>query len=98
MADLKKTLSFRILWVASAQQGYLGTLAHIANQDKFVAQTLAQRVDKALAALAANPGIGTPMPRGIRRFAIPRTGHTIDYRISNDTVLITRWSRQRRRT
>jgi len=55
-------------------------------------------VDKVLAALAANPAIGTPTPRGIQRFAIPRTGHNIDYRITQDAVLITRWSRQRRRT
>lgn len=42
--------------------------------------------------------LGTPMTTlNIRRFAIPKTGHTIEYRVRPGELYILRWYRQRRK-
>ena|SRR5438874_8741807 len=86
-------------WSASASSAYLATLAYIAAQDPLTAETFKARVDRALADIAAFPAIGTPAARkGERRFAVPNTGHVLNYRVLRETIRIQRWSRTRQRT
>jgi hypothetical protein len=48
--------------------------------------------------IAGQPGIGTPTKqKNLRRFPIPRTGHTIEYRVGRGAITITRWVRQTRK-
>lgn len=70
------------------------TLEHIATQDPNTGHLVAQRVQTALDLIALRPSIGTPTTRpGIRRFAIPNTGHLIEYRSDKTGITITRWMR-----
>jgi plasmid stabilization system protein ParE len=86
-------------WSPRAWNAYCATLAFIAEDDPFAAQKVKERVERALEQLAAFPGIGTPaLPRGVRRFAIPRTGHVINYRMTRRAVRIHAWYRARQKT
>jgi plasmid stabilization system protein ParE len=77
---------------------YAATLAYIAEQDPVSSQQVKDRVERALKQIAAFPAIGTPgMRRGIRRFAIPNTGHVINYRVLPHSIRIHAWYRARRR-
>ncbi|MBB3119145.1 plasmid stabilization system protein ParE [Massilia violacea] len=73
-------------------------MIRIQDEDAGAAQLVMARVDRAIAALTAQPGIGTLTARpGVRRFAIPATGHAIEYRLVSGEIRILRWSRQRQR-
>jgi plasmid stabilization system protein ParE len=90
--------SCRIEWTVRALLSYHGTLHHIAEQDESTLALFEQRVMRALSLLASQPGIGTPGTRqGIRMFAMPKTGHTVEYRAQDGILLILRWYRQRRK-
>lgn len=83
-------------WSPRARDSYAATLAYIAEEDPVAAQQVKDRVERALRQIAAFPGIGTPgLPRGIRRFAIPNTGHVVNYRILRRSVRIQSWYRAR---
>jgi len=85
-------------WSAQAQHSYSHTLEYIGSQDSHAADLVAQRVSKALAILLFQPEIGTVADRrGLRRFAIPNTGHVIDYRVVKNELRIIRWARQARK-
>jgi plasmid stabilization system protein ParE len=74
-------------------------LAYIAEQDPASSQLVRDRVEQALKQIAAFPAIGTPgLRRGIRRFAVPNTGHVINYRVTRSAVRIQSWYRARRRS
>lgn len=82
--------------VPGARQAYLETLPYIAIQDPAAAEQVRRRVEHALAQLAAFPALGTPAPRrGERRFAVPKTGHVVTYRISRSALRIQAWYRAR---
>ncbi|CAN7721662.1 type II toxin-antitoxin system RelE/ParE family toxin [Pseudoduganella sp. LjRoot289] len=90
--------SYRVEWAPPALQSYRDTLQHIAEQDTETLALFEQRVMRALSLLAEQPGIGTPSTRqGKRTFAVPKTGHTVEYQAQDGTVVILRWYRQRRK-
>ena len=69
-------------------------MAYILSQDRVSADLVLTRLHAALDAIALHPGIGTPTrTRSTRRFAIPKTGHTIEYRVSAEEIVIVRWIR-----
>jgi plasmid stabilization system protein ParE len=89
--------SRRIEWTLPALLTYRATLQHIAEQDAETLALFEQRVGRALSALADQPGIGTPRSRSDNRaFPVPKTGHTVEYCVRGDVLLILRWYRQRR--
>jgi plasmid stabilization system protein ParE len=71
---------------------------YIAMQDQQAADLVGKRVDKALAMIAAQPGIGTLVRSQRRRFPVPRTGHVIEYHVTKNEIRITRWARQARKS
>ena len=86
-------------WSPRAWNAYSATLAFIAEDDPFAAQKVKDRVERALEQIAAFPGIGTPaLPRGVRRFAVPHTGHVINYRVTRQAIRIHAWYRARQKT
>ncbi|MYN07289.1 type II toxin-antitoxin system RelE/ParE family toxin [Pseudoduganella aquatica] len=88
----------RVEWALPALQSYHGTLQRIAEQDVLTVALFEQRVMHALSLLASQPGMGTPGTRaGVRSFAVPNTGHTLEYRMQDDILRVTRWYRQRRK-
>jgi plasmid stabilization system protein ParE len=94
VSDNEHELNVR--WSASAQKAFLNTLDRIAEEDSLVASQVLKRVGKSIVILAQQPGLGTftALP-GVRRFSIPNTGHTIDYRVIHGELRIQRWYRQR---
>ncbi|WGG49675.1 MULTISPECIES: type II toxin-antitoxin system RelE/ParE family toxin [Rugamonas] len=87
-----------VRWLPRAQESFIQTIDHIARQDAGSAALIVERVRKAVAILAHQPGIGTPTVRaGTWRFPVPRTGHVIAYQVEKGELRIVRWSRQRRR-
>lgn len=96
MADSVHELS--IIWSSSAEKTLLNTLDRIESEDAGTARLVLQRVEKSISLLAAQPGMGTftAMP-GVRRYAIPQTGHTINYRVAYGELRIQSWYRQRQR-
>ena len=87
-----------IRWTSGARTAFQQTLDYIHQQDTMASALTDQRVHQALEAIAAQPGIGTSTQRhGKRKFAIPRTGHTIEYRASDREIIVTRWARQARK-
>lgn len=93
-ADAPFELSVR--WSDRAQKAFLDSLDRIAEEDPATARLVLKRVEKSIALIAQQPGIGTftAMP-GVRRYPIPQTGHTIDYRVVHGELRIQRWYRQR---
>jgi plasmid stabilization system protein ParE len=86
-------------WSPRAWDAYSATLAYIADEDPFAAQLVKDRVERALTQIAEFPELGTPaMPRGVRRFPIPNTGHAINYRVIRGTIRVQTWYRARQRT
>lgn len=91
------TASKRLEWSRRAAEAYVSTLATIADQDPATANSIRQRVTRALALIQSHPSLGTPTPRrGERRFAVPRTGHILVYRITRNSIRIQLWYRARR--
>jgi plasmid stabilization system protein ParE len=85
-----------IVWSASAQKAFFTSLEKIENEDTGTARMIIQRVDKSLTLIAAQPNLGTfTAMTGVRRYAIPNTGHTINYRVAHGELRISRWYRQR---
>lgn len=89
-------MTLTIVWSAQARRQFLASLGHIAAEDPLVADQVLQRVEKSLNTLAEFPELGTPAPMlGVRSYPIPRTGHSIDYRVVRTVIRIQRWYRQR---
>lgn len=88
----------RLEWSPRARDAYVATLAFIAEDDPTSAELVRERVERTLEQIALFPRIGTPaLPRGVRRFAIARTGHVIDYRVLRGSIRIQVWYRARQR-
>lgn len=86
----------RLEWGRRALDAFVATLIEIAGEDRRAAGAVEERVDHALALIVRHPGLGTPLSsRNERRFAVPRTGHVIHYRVSASVVRVTRWYRAR---
>jgi hypothetical protein len=83
-SESEKPAEPRIHWSAKAKASFSATLDHIASQD--------QSTD-----ILVQPELGTTVAgTSIRRFAIPRTGHLIDYQVKSGKLLIVRWMRSTR--
>lgn len=94
MSDSVHELS--IVWSKRAERAFLDTLARIENEDAGTARLVLQRVEKSISLLMLQPSMGTftAMP-GVRRYAIPKSGHIINYRIVHGELRILSWYRQR---
>lgn len=83
-------------WARKAREAFAASLDYIASEDPFAAKLVAERVDRALALIQEQPGIGAPAAaRGRRTFLVPNTGHSINYRETRNAIRILRWYRQR---
>ena len=83
-------------WSARASAALDSTLARIAADDPPTSEAVLAKVERSVALICAQPAIGTPTAtRGVRRHAIPRTGHIISYRVARDEVRVLRWYRAR---
>ncbi|MRX09771.1 hypothetical protein GJ697_18195 [Pseudoduganella sp. FT25W] len=88
-----------ISWSARAQKSLDQTIGHVYAQDTNTARLIIQRLQKALDLIATQPAIGTPTKiAGLYRFPIPKTGHTIEYRIHQTSITIMRWARHTRKS
>jgi hypothetical protein len=88
--------ALEIVWAFSAQKAFLASLHRIENEDKGTANLIVKRVDKSLSLLATQPSLGTfTAMTGVRRYAIPNTGHSINYRVTHCELRVLRWYRQR---
>ena len=86
----------RLEWARPARAAYETTLGRIAEEDVETAALIARRVAKSLALLQLQPQMGTPsVVAGRRVYAIPNTGHSVNYRVTRDSILVLRWYRQR---
>ncbi len=83
-------------WVVSARAALTATLDKIHREDAHTAALVAQRIEKSLATVQSFPFIGTPV-KGTRSrsYVVPHTGHSFNYRVTNTTIQVTRWYRQR---
>jgi plasmid stabilization system protein ParE len=85
-------------WSRRAAAAFANSLDHIAAADPLVAEMVVARVDRSIALIQAQPGIGTPTATpGVRRHAVPNTGHVIVYRFVKSELRILRWYRARQR-
>jgi plasmid stabilization system protein ParE len=86
-----------IRWSPAAALSLAQTFEYINSQDPRTSNLIAQRVQNALELIALQPAIGTPTRQtGIRRFAVPKTGHMLEYSLNKGDITIVRWMRQSR--
>jgi plasmid stabilization system protein ParE len=85
-----------VVWSVQARNQYVATLTYIAKEDALSADMVRQRVEKLLKLLYNSPAMGVSAPTaGVRTYAVPKTGHSFDYRLVRDEIRIQRWYRQR---
>jgi plasmid stabilization system protein ParE len=86
----------RLEWARPARAAYEATLERIAEEDVETAALVARRVARSLALLQLQPQMGTPsVVAGRRAYPIQNTGHSVNYRVTQDSILVLRWYRQR---
>ena len=89
-------MTLTVVWSVQARNQFVATLAYIAKEDPVSAGMVHQRVGKSLKLLCHSPAMGVPAPTaGVRTYAVPKTGHSFDYRLVRDEIRIQRWYRQR---
>lgn len=77
--------SRRLEWARPARAAYEATIDRITDEDPVTAGLVEARVRRSLALLMMQPGMGTPSVFiGRRVYAVPRTGHSFDYRFTDD--------------
>lgn len=85
-------------WSRRAAAALESTLDHIATDDPITAEAVLARVERSLALIQSQPGIGTlTAMRGVRRHPVPNTGHIIAYRMVKGELRIFRWYRARQK-
>lgn len=83
-------------WSARALAAFEKTLAYISADDPVTAESVFARVDRSIALIQSQPGIGTPTATpGVRRHSIPGTGHGITYRFVKGEMRVLHWFRAR---
>jgi plasmid stabilization system protein ParE len=91
-------MTVTVVWSAQARNQFIATLTYIANEDPLTAELVHKRVDKSLKLLCDSPDMGVQAPTaGVRTYAVPKTGHSFDYRVVRDQIRIQRWYRQRQK-
>lgn len=89
-------MTLTVVWSAQARNQFVATLTYIAKEDPLTAELVHKRVDKSLKLLCDSPEMGVPAPTaGVRTYAVPKTGHSFDYRLVRDQIRVQRWYRQR---
>jgi len=81
----------RVRWLRKALRNLDAEAAFIAEDDPAAARLVVQRVLGAVAALAAQPGLGRPgrVPN-TRELVVPRTRYIVPYRVRGETVEVLR--------
>jgi plasmid stabilization system protein ParE len=91
-------MTLTVVWSVQARNQFVATLTYIAKEDPLTAETLRQRVNKSLTLLCDSPEMGVSAPTaGVRTYAVPKTGHSFDYRLVQGQIRIQRWYRQRQK-
>ena len=91
-------MSLTVVWSAQARNQFVASLMYIAKEDPLSAEKVHQRMAKSIALLCNSPQIGVAAPTaGVRTYAVPKTGHSFDYRLVGDQIRIQRWYRQRQK-
>ena len=89
-------MSRTVVWSSQARNQFISSLAYIAQQDPRSAELVYKRVEKSLNLLSGASDIGIPAPAsGVRTYAVPKTGHSFDYRLVGQQLRVQRWYRQR---
>ena len=89
-------MSLTVVWSTQARDQFVATLNYIAKEDPQSANFVIKRVDKSLRLLSESPDMGVSTPIvGVRTYAVPKTGHSFDYRTIRNEIRIQRWYRQR---
>jgi plasmid stabilization system protein ParE len=91
-------MTLTVVWSMQAQKQFVSTLTYIAKDDPLTAELVHARVDKSLQLLSESLNRGLPAPvAGVRTYAVPKTGHSFDYRLVGDQIRVQRWYRQRQK-
>jgi plasmid stabilization system protein ParE len=91
-------MTLAVVWAVQARNQFIATLTYIAKEDPLTAELVQKRVDKSLKLLSDSPDMGTQAPTaGVRTYAVPKTGHSFDYRLVRDQLRVQRWYRQRQK-
>jgi plasmid stabilization system protein ParE len=89
-------MTLQVVWSAQARSQLIATLTYIAKDDPSSAALVLKRVEKSLRLLVDAPDMGAHAPvSGVRTYAVPKTGHSFDYRTTRHEIRIQRWYRQR---
>lgn len=87
-----------VAWSVQARNQFIATLTYITKEDPRSAELVHKRVEKSLKLLCDSPNMGLHAPTtGVRSYAVPKTGHSFDYRLVRNQIRIQRWYRQRQR-
>lgn len=91
-------MSLSVVWSVQARNQFIATLTYIAKEDPLSAELVHQRMEKSLKLLSDSPEMGVQAPTaGVRTYAVPKTGHSFDYRLVRDQIRVQRWYRQRQK-
>jgi plasmid stabilization system protein ParE len=91
-------MTLTVVWSAQARNQLVATLTYIAKEDALTAELVHRRLGKSLQLLCNSPDMGVPAPTaGVRTYAVPKTGHSFDYRLVRDQIRVQRWYRQRQK-
>ncbi|OGB66228.1 type II toxin-antitoxin system RelE/ParE family toxin [Rhodoferax sp.] len=91
-------MTLTVVWSVQARNQFIATLTYIAKEDPLSAEMVLQRVNKSLTLLCDSPEMGVSAPTaGVRTYAVPKTGHSFDYRLMRDQIRVQRWYRQRQK-
>ena len=91
-------MTLTVVWSVQARNQFVATLTYIAKEDPLTAERVHERVDKSLKLLCDSPDISVQASTaGVRTYAVPKTGHSFDYRLVRDQIRVQRWSRQRQK-
>jgi plasmid stabilization system protein ParE len=91
-------MTLTVVWSAQARNQFVASLTYIAQEDPQTAELVHKRVEKSLKLLCDSPEMGVPAPTaGVRTYAVPKTGHSFDYRVVRDQIRVQRWYRQRQK-
>ncbi|MCF8210017.1 MAG: type II toxin-antitoxin system RelE/ParE family toxin [Rhodoferax sp.] len=91
-------MNLSVVWSVRARNQLIATLTYIAKEDPLSAELVHQRMEKSLKLLCDSPEMGVQAPTaGVRTYAVPKTGHSFDYRLVRDQIRVQRWYRQRQK-
>jgi plasmid stabilization system protein ParE len=91
-------MTLTVVWSVQARSQFVTALTYIAKEDPLSAELVHKRVEKSLKLICNSPDMGAQtVPAGVRTYAVPKTGHSFDYRLVGDQIRVQRWYRQRQK-